>query len=360
MNKAKDLLQKYLNGASTIQEEIIIERWYQSLANSSDLNINDTELDQIESRMRNKLMTQIAPVHHQKTHRLLRVMGVAATVALIGLAVFFSYKHSPKIEPGSNKAVLTLADGTKINLDIHKQGNLANQNGISIKNQNNGWLQYLGKSKSPGINSLTIPKGGQYRLVLADGTRVWLNSETSIQYPTVFVGKTRTIQVKGEAFFEVAHDKAHPFNVIANDVKITVLGTSFNVKAYSNEKTISTSVLTGLVGVSNKTHSVLIKPGQQAIHEGSGKILTTTADLEEVVAWKDGLFKFNGMKLSNIAQQLSRWYNVKIILKNVPDEEFYGIIPRSEDISHVLEILEASGTLHFETSGHTITVTPKK
>lgn len=363
MNKARQLLHKFLKGNTNPEEEIVVEHWYQHLLKSGEVNLSDLELENVKSRMHTRLMLAIgAGIAQPKTYRLPKFIIAAASVILIASGGLYSYYQYQQIKPGGDKATLTLADGSQIELDKNMSDQVVSQQGIGVKNTKSGWLEYFGKSKVSGINTLTIPRGGQYKVVLSDGTRVWVNSQTTLQYPTAFTGKTRKLKLTGEAFFEVTHDQNHPFIVELNGVNVTVLGTSFNIKAYPDEKTINTTVVTGLVGVNNPVQSSLVKPGQQAVYQKGYPLSVSSVDVDETMAWKNGLFKFNGLKISAIMQEISRWYDVDFEIRGeLPDEELFGIIPRNEDISHVIEILEAAGNLHFETTGHKIIVTaPKK
>lgn len=356
---AKELLKKYLSGDVTLDEEAIVEGYYKRLLLSGEANLNAEELERIQFRMKDQLMENIAATLTIRPRIVLwsRFVWAAASILIVVLAGLFVYTQQGKIKPGSDKAILTLADGRKIELDTNSTGELAHQGNVSVRNQNSGWLEYFGKSSKPGTNILSVPRGGKYKILLPDGTRIWLNAASTLEYPTAFTGKRREVKLTGEGFFEVSHDKNHPFVVQINGMNVTVLGTSFNIMAYKEEEGIKTTVVTGLVGVSDYKQSVLVKPGQQALYTNMQTLLVNQVDLEEITAWKEGLFKFNGTKLSAIMKQLSRWYNVDIDIKgNVPDQELYAIIQRDEDISHVLEILEKTSNLHFETSGRKIIV----
>lgn len=361
INKARQLLNRYLRDKSNPEEEIVIEQWYRKLLDTGKVSLSAEELVAKKNQMEARLMDAIKVDSPAPVFTLSRIMWAAASLILIFSLALFTYNKFNRIEPGRDMAILTLSDGSKIELAENSAGELAGEDGISIHRKKSGWLEYIGNSKKSGNNTLSIPRGGQYRLILSDGTRVWVNSETTLIYPTVFNGKTRKISLKGEAFFEVKHDTAHPFIVEVNGIDITVLGTSFNITAYPRENVVNTTVATGLVGVSSKAETVFVKPGQQAVYHSGQKIKTQAADLEEVLAWKEGLFRFNGLKLSAITQQLSRWYNVEFEFRGkVPDQELYGIIPRTEELSHVIEILEAAGNLNFEISGRKIIVSTSK
>jgi ferric-dicitrate binding protein FerR (iron transport regulator) len=239
------------------------------------------------------------------------------------------------ILPGSNKATLTLSDGSVITLDsTGKQ--VISENGTAIRRQN-GELQYSNTrtGNTPTYNILATPKGGQYRLLLPDGTAVWLNAASSIRYPVAFTGSERKVELTGEAYFEVAQDAHKPFRIAVNKEVIEVLGTHFNVHAYTEEAAITTSLLEGAVKVGKR----VLKPGEQALLTQNGNItVTTPANIAEAVAWKDGFFVFRKANLPTVMRELARWYDVTVIYQpNVNNEQqFSGRIDRNLTLSEVL------------------------
>jgi len=234
--------------------------------------------------------------------------------------------------PGSDKAILTLSNGKIIELNATEQKNIKDGD-LTIQNQN-GSLTY-GKSEVVVYNTMSTPNGGQYQLTLPDGTKVWLNAASSIRYPTAFPSKTREVEIIGEAYFEVTKNPTKPFIVKTNKDVITVLGTHFNVNAYSDNRYIKTSLLEGAVQVDGR----ILKPGHAYIN---GKILQI--NLEQEVAWKNGVFNFNQLSLREAMQQLSRWYDVEIVYKDeIVDFNFYGEVQRSLTLSQVIKILSGMG-----------------
>jgi ferric-dicitrate binding protein FerR (iron transport regulator) len=198
---------------------------------------------------------------------------------------------------------------------------------------------------------MTTPTGGQYKLTLPDGSKVWLNAASSITYPAAFVGKERTVTIKGEVYFEVAKNENMPFHVKANNITVDVLGTNFNIMAYEDEPAIKTTLITGAI----KVNGHLLKPGQQAVNER----ITDNADIEEVVAWKNGLFEFNQQPIVSIMQQISRWYDVDIQYQGaIKSKTFTGQISRYADITTVLKMMELTGGIHFKVSDRTVTAMP--
>jgi ferric-dicitrate binding protein FerR (iron transport regulator) len=257
--------------------------------------------------------------------------------------------------PAGNRAMLTLADGTQIPLDSAGNGTLASQGNVKIIKLNNGQLAYRGSS-TPGsavqYNTLTTPRGGQYQIVLPDGTKVWLNSASSLIYPTT--GKERTVRLSGQAYFEVAANAAAPFKVKVNEMEIVVMGTAFDVMAYSDEKTINTTLVSGAVKVMDK----VLKPGQQAVLNNH-ELSVQETDVDRVIAWKNGRFIFNDTDLPTILREVSRWYDVEIVYKTIPGNEKYGGgISRRIDLSNVLQALEANGKNHFSIANKQVTVLP--
>ncbi|MBL4676428.1 MAG: FecR domain-containing protein [Mucilaginibacter sp.] len=200
--------------------------------------------------------------------------------------------------------------------------------------------------------------GGQYRLTLADGTKVWLNASSSITYPTIFSGDSRQVKITGEAYFEVAHNAALPFTVVSNGQQVKVLGTHFNVNAYADESATITTLLKGSVKVSADANTCILKPGQQASLAaiGHNNIKVTDADTDAAVAWKEGYFQFNQADVYQVMRQLARWYDIKVIYKNQSStRKFQGAIQRDLRFSQVLRILEKSN-MHFTVTGKEVTV----
>lgn len=257
--------------------------------------------------------------------------------------------------PGGNNAVLTLADDTKIYLDKVDNGSLARVGNIIIKKSADGQVIYeVSDSKAEdvayGYNTISTPNGGQYNIVLPDGSKVWLNSASSLRFPSKFTGDERSVELSGEGYFEVAKNKDKPFRVKAGEANIQVLGTHFNINAYQNEDVLSTTLLEGSVKVVNKGKSVIIKPGQQArLVKGQGGIAFSTVDINDVVAWKSGYFVFNNTDIHSIMRQLARWYNVDVEFKDSNIQEtFAGRISKNKNLSEVLKVFETTGTIHFE------------
>ncbi|WP_339070955.1 FecR domain-containing protein [Chitinophaga sp. 212800008-4] len=293
-----------------------------------------------------------------------RLTVAAAAVFFIGAGAWYWHDHVRRdarpvavvIKPGGSNASLTLADGSVIPLD--SAGNRRVQQGSTTIQQMNGRLQYTVNSSSTHveINTLRTPKGGQFQVVLPDGTNVWLNAASSLQYPVVFNGPERMVTLTGQAYFEVAHHAGQPFKVKVNNMVVEALGTGFDIMAYTDEATINTTLVEGAVKVSAGSENVLLKPGQQALLNGRQDAFTVKpADINKVLAWKSGLFVFNNTDLASILREVGRWYDVEIVNENNDNSKLYGgSISRKKDLRSVLRLLEADGTHHFKISGRKV------
>jgi ferric-dicitrate binding protein FerR (iron transport regulator) len=308
---------------------------------------------------------------------ILKWIGIAASVAgLIGLSIFFytrlgSEKEAAKNEahtkpvndvtPGGNKAVLTLADGSTIVLDDAQNGKLAQQGNTKVIKLN-GKLDYNASGSSAKeilYNTIATPRGGQYQIELPDGSQVWLNAASSLHFPTVFAGKERRVEITGEAYFEVAKDKSMPFIVKVNNAEVQVLGTHFNVMAYSDEAAVKTTLLEGSVKFVSQNNSTVLKPGQQSQLAKDGQVkVANEVDLDKVMAWKNGLFKFGGEDIETVCRQLARWYDVEVVYNQRPDDLFYADIPRNTSLADAFKALELTGKVHFKIEGRKVIVMP--
>jgi len=301
---------------------------------------------------------------------------IAAAVVLFILSVclyFNSLKEktinktvaAQTIVPGSNKATITLSNGQRLVLSDSIGGQIATQSGVVINKTANGEIEYqvspsaYQQSVEPLYNTITIPRGGQYQLVLPDGTKVWMNSSSSLTYPVIFKGSKRQVSLTGEAYFEVAKNKQMPFIVESKKQTLEVLGTHFNVNAYDDEPAVKTTLLEGsikIIAVANKMSRVLV-PGEQAHVDQNIEI--RAVDAEGVVSWKNGLFVFNKQTVEAAMRQLARWYDVEVEYKgNVSAKGFWGSIPRNKDLNYVLKMLEATGVAHFKLTERRVTVMP--
>lgn len=308
----------------------------------------------------------------------------ASTIILAGAAaLYFSMNNDPEKTPitiatvdipaGREGAILTLADGSQLVLDSMKNGKIADQNGSSI-HLSNGSMSYQPKEGAGNkvvYNTMTTPKGRQFQFTLPDGTKIWLNAASSIRYPTSFNAKQRQVFISGEAYFDVAKDVSKPFIVsVDKQVEIQVLGTAFNINAYSNESDVKTTLEDGMVKVKNISPAVaetankelVLKPGQQAVvatgNNPSSLAITLEqdADVEKITAWKKGIFNFEGSSLVQVMKELERWYDIDVVYEGKPPAiRFYGKMGKDLSLKDLLEALDKS-KVKFELNGKTLTV----
>ena len=322
------------------------------------------------------------PVIRTKTKIFMIRRWAAAAAIIIGFAtgsyfLFFHKKQANEIAiqpqavrfkndvaPGIKKAVLTLSGGQHIIIDSVKNGAVAKQANVQIIKTSGSELAYKPLNEKPGsvqYNDLSVPRGAPViQMTLADGTRVWMNAASSLHYPTTFSGKERSVELTGEAYFEVAKNPSMPFHVKFNGTDVEVLGTHFNVMAYDDEPGTKTTLLEGKVKVSKGTGSLIINPGEQAIVNPLGQItLDKNVNIEMTMAWKNGLFDFTDEKMENIMRQIARWYDVDVTYEGDTKNLVFGLaISRKENVSKLLNYMELTGTVHFRIEGNKITVTP--
>ncbi|MGN6297246.1 MAG: FecR family protein [Ginsengibacter sp.] len=261
--------------------------------------------------------------------------------------------------PNTVNAILTLSNGQKIILDSTGNGVVAMQGKVNVVKLADGEIVYKGNTENIEYNTLSNPRGSKViSLILADGSKVWLNAGSTLKYPTAFAGNERKVEVTGEAYFEVAHNAAMPFIVSKGETDVRVLGTHFNVSAYDDEKSLDVTLLEGSVKVSNGNQNVLISPGEQADIHDSRLTIQNNVDVEEVMAWKNGLFSYKGADVETIMRQVSRWYNVDVVFEEPVTEKFYAQVSRNTNVSKLLKMLEATRAVHFSINGKTITVRP--
>ncbi|RPE13514.1 DUF4974 domain-containing protein [Chitinophaga lutea] len=296
---------------------------------------------------------------------LLRVLGsaryraAAAAILIGGLSSLFVFRaarnggdkeNAPAataaIQPGGQKALLTLADGSVVELDSTGAMTIPGQGNANVQAAG-GQLTYNdagSESNAPIFNTLRTPRGGQFKIVLADGTKVWMNAGSALTYPTAFSSTERLVELSGEAYFEVEKDAAKPFRVKVKEMTVDVLGTDFNIMAYEEEAAVNTTLVDGAVKVSGNGVSELLKPGQQASLSRSGGLTVKEADVEEAVAWKNGLFIFQDADLQTVMRQLARWYDIEIEYEGRPaDMKLNGAVFRNYSLSQVLTVLKATG-----------------
>lgn len=308
----------------------------------------------------------------RKVKRLKYRYWVAAAVIALFFAAgywFFTIKAPDKaplkiaqtqqdVPPGSTKAILKLADGSTIPLDSAGIGSW--QQGRATVQQQGGEILYTanGKAKPVGMNTLITPIGGRFRIVLPDGTKVWLNSSSSLKYPTAFTGPERKVQLTGEAYFEVVHNDKQPFMVSVNGAEIKDIGTAFNIMNYDDEPAMITTVAEGKVQVTIGKETTFVEKEQQARINKESRLSVSLADVPEAIAWKDGIFQFDNETIQPIMREIARWYNVEIIYTGAVTQHFVGKISKDVPVSRVLQLLQLTGDVHFKIEGRTITVSP--
>jgi len=304
--------------------------------------------------------------------RVLKYVVAASILLFSTFGLFYFLKHEKKqeqiavqkqtIKPGGNRALLTLSDGRQISLDDAANGELAQLDNITILKTEGGQIVYQVKntdSSSPlTYNTISTPRGGQYKVILPDGSAIWLNALSSLRYPTSFTNQEhRKVELTGEAYFEVAKDKTRPFVVSCNNQTVHVLGTHFNINGYTDEGVTRTTLTEGAVRVTSGQGSVNIKPGEQALLGADQKLTVSVGDTEEAVAWVNGNFVFNSRDLGTIMRSVSRWYGTDIqYVDNISSRKFTGSISRYESVYEVLEMLELTGLVHFKVEGRRVLV----
>lgn len=272
-------------------------------------------------------------------------------------------KQAHDVLPGGNKAILTLANGKTITLDSAKNGLLVNEGSARIHKTRDGQLVYEtdknGDNSAAPMNTVSTPRGGQYQLVLDDGSKVWLNSASSLSFPAVFKGKTREVEITGEAYFEVAKNAKMPFRVKVNNTVVEVLGTHFNIMAYNDEAVMKTTLLEGSVKISNSQNFSMLKPGQQAQLNQNGPIkVIDNPDADDAIAWKEGIFQFRDAGIETIMRQAARWYDVQVSFAGkMPIKEFTGRISRNVKASELMGMLKYMG-INYKIEDKHITVLP--
>lgn len=375
----KILLAKYRVGEASGEEIKFLEAYYNLFDLTEDLITEENEPGYLplKEAMKASIDEQIARYGKKpvpiSSKRGWAKYAVAASILLfisVGAIYFFRNGHKTSniiannyngIKPGGNKATLTLGNGKTIVLDNTSKGQIAQQAGVLISKTANGEIVYQAAQSSGDVlqNTISTPKGGQYKVILPDGTNVWLNAASSLTYPTVFKGAERLVTLTGEGYFEVAKNKAIPFRVRSSGQTVEVLGTHFNINAYADEAAVKTTLLEGSVKVSSQVGTAVIVPGQQAQLSSNGVHLQEV-DTEKEVAWKNGVFSFADEDLRTVMRQISRWYDIDVVYAGkIPDEKFFGEISRSSNLNEIFKILELNN-IQFEVNGKTVKVSCSK
>ncbi|MES2458346.1 MAG: FecR domain-containing protein [Bacteroidota bacterium] len=366
--RLRELADKWLKGTISQAEQQEFDDWFnQSIDEQQEIAQDRSEYrDYLFSRIKQE--TGILQPTRVKLWP--KVAAVAAAIACILSGVYFfnsptrseldsGSAYANDITPGKQGATLTLASGKKIKLNDAVNGELAEESGVSITKTAEGKLVYQIKessTESHAINILATANGEVYDVILPDGSKVTLNASSSLKYPASFAAqKKRAVELQGEAYFQIAKDKLHPFVVKHGGQEVEVLGTHFNVSAYPGEANVTT-LEEGSVKVTVAGSSKVIVPGQQAVNDGN-QLKVQIADLDEVLAWKNGNFIFSDESIQDIMGKLQRWYDIEVVYEGEPTKEgFYANISRYKNISQVLKMLEKTKAVHFEIKGRRITV----
>ncbi|HVI48527.1 MAG TPA: FecR domain-containing protein [Chitinophaga sp.] len=387
MNNYLDLLQKIAAGTGTQEDKATLDKWLKTLsvqeyhdvllqleaviAAQKDAAPYDSGLlEKINRQIAKEEQANIIPVHRRPWFRYAAAAAVLIAIALTWFITGTSDHSKPVLAavkqpgaPGGSKAVLILAGGQQIILDSAQNGVLGNQGGLQLIKPDSGQLIYKGAATGEVVyNTLETPRGGQFRIVLPDGTHVWLNAASSLRFPTSFSGEDRAVVLTGEAYFDVTPDATRPFTVKTDRMDVVVLGTSFNVMAYADEQTVRTTLVSGAVNVVARKAVSRLTPGQQAERTGDSPSLhVSQANIEAATAWKEGHFMFDETDIQTIMRQVARWYDVEIEYQgDFRGVTLSGVMSRKENVSQLLDILETTGSVQFKLDNSRIIVIPKR
>jgi hypothetical protein len=373
-----DLYERSLQGDCSPGELARLQQYEDDFCFSDEANSDEV----LKEKIYNRLSASISREEKVKPMFPWKAIAAAAAVLLVVASGFLyfngrlSQRNKPlavaaekkrvikqDLPPGSNKAVLILGDGREVELNKATEGPIAAQGNTTVNKSGNGQLIYqltdkLPTTSSAVFNTLAIPRGGQYNLTLPDGSKIWLNAASKLRFPTQFTGKERMVELEGEAYFEVAHNQQQPFVVKVKGMQVEVLGTHFNVMAYTDEASINTTLLEGKVKLRNDhAAEVILQPGQEGVFTGSKGFKVNKADIEQVMSWKNGYFIFNDEDLTSIMRKISRWYNVDIQYSGGTKKlSFMGNISRFKNVTEVLNMLALTGTVQFKIEAGKITV----
>ena len=374
-SKEKQWLLNYLENSEGTELIQLMQKQF-----SDDLEKSKGISPEASAKLFQAIHDQIRSESNQTRRRMIPLRRIAIAASVIGLLVLSGFlllqrinsneivktdknelRFKDDVSPGGDKAILTLADGSTILLNDAQNGTLGQQGNSKIIKLG-GKLTYDPTNKNSEevvYNTISTPNGGQYQLELPDGSHVWLNSTSSIHFPTSFVGNERRVEVTGEAYFEVAKNRDMPFIVSVNGAEVQVLGTHFNVNAYGDEENVKTTLLEGSVKFVHGVNTNILKPGQQSQLSTDGEVnVVSNVDVEKVVAWKNGLFDFEYAGIETVMRQLARWYDVEIEYKGKTDDLFIAEMRRNIKLSDALKALELTGKVRFDIQGKKIIVMP--
>lgn len=395
-NRWERLIEKYIANSCTKKEfhqllqmieneqdkegltKILKDQWERSRLKNDEIKV-DLELKFSMLMQEAKTDAAVFSIKSNRGKGKLKFEYAAAAIiiCMLSIATYFLLKSTPRKEisntekniikekkeivAGCNKAVLILADGSTIMLDSAQNGTLTTQGNTKIAKLN-GTLAYSNLNQTASValyNTISTPRGGQYQLMLSDGSRIWLNAASSLKFPATFVGKERKVQLVGEGYFEVAKNASMPFKVDVDGMEVEVLGTHFNINSYEDESSSRTTLLEGSIKINKNHASRILKPGQQAQMNNAGSIkVINDADVEKTIAWKEGNFQFDRDDIHSVMRQVARWYDVDVEYKADISNHFIGTISRSVNLSQVLNMLHLTGGVNFEVKDRKIIVTP--
>lgn len=371
----KEILNKYLSGECSEDERALLETWYIEHEVHGLKPLSEIQFEEIEQ---SNIKVPKVKIPEKVNYKIARDWIAAAVVLSIFTFGIYFYQTKNKhdnsfktelvgkdIQVGKNKAYLTLEDGSVIDLSSNQEGIIVNSENIKYKDgstisphiistEQNKAVQNSNHINKVQMLALTTPNGGQYQVTLPDGTNVWLNSASSLKYPTHFTGNERRVELIGEGYFEVMENKKQPFVVQSAEQEIRVLGTQFNVNAYENENAIKTTLLEGSVQVlayhSKSLNTQLLKPGQESfLKKGDDRFLINEIDAKKSIAWKEGYFRFDDMDIQSIMRAISRWYDIEIYYEGqMPNAKFIGRVSKFKNIHQVLTLLESTGEVNFK------------
>jgi transmembrane sensor len=372
--KAQQLLHKYKHGKLTSDEKKVLDGWYLQLSRDENTDHSVVGLETKKDRILERLTKDISP--QITTIRLLTRIAAAASIMIglsIGAYIFLlkksevyqiAQKQTYDITPGHNQATLTLANGKKIIITQNLSGNLAQQGNMLVQVTGNHAIAYLSNRQLPTktvtYNTMSTGIGEQspYPLVLADGTQILLDANSSVSFPVTFKGADRMVKVSGKAWFKVAPIANHPFYVDAGGQITKEIGTEFIVNAYDDDSFVRTTLVEGSIEVIKGSQHKFVLPGQQALtSQGNSIISLKEADTEEAKAWINGYFQFNNEKITEVMKQLARWYKIDVSYQGkISEEGFNGKVSRNKNLSVVLRVLQETNGVHFKIKGKEITV----
>jgi len=409
MQEIGGLLFRRLTGELNIHEQIALDNWLKEqdpnsrqffedcsdwdqvhLALSSMYDFNErAALADIQKKIQLATQPAAPAVEIVKLRRGWRIYSIAATVlfVVVGVAMFFTLnkrktniatlpieqRFHNDIFPGGDKAVLELADGSKIVLDNASNGELAHQGTTKVVKLDNGQLAYhIGQSEAGPVsyNTISTPRGGQYQVMLPDGSKVWLNALSGLRFPAAFTGRERKVELNGEAYFEIAKNTSMPFKVTLahgtseiaghESLEVDVLGTEFDLMAYADEERQKVTVINGAVSARSGHEQITLQPNQQGYLDKKFYTLNLidSINVDEAIGWKNGRFQFYDASIEAIMRQAARWYDVEVSYDGKVNQQFRGTIPRNVNLSTLLKILEATGWVHFRIDGKKVTVSP--